>query len=169
LAVDATVGQGHDTLILAELVGLDGKVFGFDFQEVAISIARDRVYSKLSADHSVTWVHGSHEFMLEAIPTDWLGQVSAVMFNLGYLPGFDHKVTTNPQSTLAGLNAATRLLQKGGIITIVVYTGHEGAQEEADAVEKWAALLPQKQFNVLSYQFINQVNHPPFLLVVEKK
>jgi 16S rRNA C1402 N4-methylase RsmH len=168
LAVDATVGQGHDTLMLAELVGKDGKVFGFDIQEAAISIARDRVHAKLSEDHSITWVHGSHEFMLSAIPTDWLGQVSAVMFNLGYLPGFDHKVTTNPTSTLAGLNAAVQLLQNGGVITIVAYTGHEGALAEANAVEHWTAQLPQKQFSVLSYSFINQLNHPPKLIVIEK-
>jgi hypothetical protein len=60
-------------------------------------------------------------------------------------------------------------LRCGGEITIVAYTGHEGAQEEADAVEYWASLLPQKQFSVLSYRFLNQLNNPPFLLVVEKK
>ncbi|QGQ98130.1 methyltransferase domain-containing protein [Paenibacillus psychroresistens] len=169
LAIDATVGQGHDTLLLAELVGDDGKVFGFDIQEAAIAIARDRIHAKLGSNHSVNWVHGSHEFMLQDLPAEWQGQVSAVMFNLGYLPGYDHKITTNYKSTLAGLDAAVQLLQTGGVITIVAYTGHEGAQEEADAIEKWAAQLPQKQFNVLTYKFINQANHPPYLLVVEKR
>jgi len=59
-------------------------------------------------------------------------------------------------------------LQKGGIITIVAYTGHIGAQEEADAVLEWAAALAQSQFHVLHYHFINQKNHPPFLIIVEK-
>jgi SAM-dependent methyltransferase len=169
LVIDATVGQGHDTLMLAELVGMDGKVFGFDIQETAISLARDRIFTKLGSNHSVNWVHGSHEYMLETIPVEWVGQVSAIMFNLGYLPGFDHQVTTTAEATLLGLDAAAQLLQSGGIITLVAYTGHEGAQREADAVEQWASLLPQKQFSVLSYRFINQLNHPPFLIVVEKK
>jgi SAM-dependent methyltransferase len=169
LAIDATVGQGHDTLMLAELVGVDGKVFGFDIQEAAISIARDRIHAKLGTNHSVNWVHGSHEYMLQTLPVEWQGKVSAIMFNLGYLPGNDHKVTTGSLSTLAGLDAAVLLLQSGGIITIVAYTGHEGAQEEADAVGHWASVLPQKQFSVLSYRFINQLNHPPFLIIVEKK
>lgn len=168
LVVDATVGQGHDTLKLAQLVGVDGKVFGFDIQEAAISIARDLVHSKLT-HYSINWVQGSHACMLEAVPAEWLGQVSAVMFNLGYLPGYDHTITTSPQSTLAGLDAATQLLKRYGVITIVAYTGHDGAQEEADAVVNWASSLPQKQFNVLSYQFLNQANHPPFLIVVEKR
>jgi predicted methyltransferase len=168
-AIDATVGQGHDTLMLAELVGIDGKVFGFDIQEAALSIARDCIHSKLGSNHSVNWVHGSHEYMLQTLPVEWHGKVSAVMFNLGYLPGFDHQVTTRPHSTLAGLDAAAHLLQSGGIITIVAYTGHEGAQEEANAVEHWASALPQKQFSVLLYRFINQLNRPPFLIIVEKK
>jgi tRNA G37 N-methylase Trm5 len=169
LVIDATVGQGHDTLMLAELVGMDGKVFGFDIQETAISIARDRIFTNLGSNHSVSWVHGSHEFMLETIPAEWVGQVSAIMFNLGYLPGFDHQIATTTAATLSGLDAAAQLLQSGGIITLVAYTGHEGAQEEADAVEHWASRLPQKQFSVLSYRFINQLNHPPFLILVEKK
>ncbi|MEX2460535.1 MAG: class I SAM-dependent methyltransferase [Paenibacillaceae bacterium] len=167
--VDATVGQGHDTIVLAQLVGEAGKVYGFDIQEAAIAIARDRIHATLGSNHAVNWVHGSHAFMLKALPTDCLGQVRAIMFNLGYLPGYDHQITTRSQSTLTGLNAAALLLQSGGVITIVAYTGHEGAQEEADAVEHWASALPQKQFNVLTYRFINQLNHPPFLIVVEKK
>jgi tRNA G37 N-methylase Trm5 len=169
LVIDATVGQGHDTLMLAELVGIDGKVFGFDIQEAAIAIARDRIMTNLGSHHSISWVHGSHEFMLETIPSEWMGQVSVIMFNLGYLPGFDHRITTTTQATLSGLDAAVQLLKSCGIITLVAYTGHEGAQEEADAVEHWASLLPQKLFSVLSYRFINQLNHPPFLIVVEKK
>jgi tRNA G37 N-methylase Trm5 len=169
VVIDATVGQGHDTLKLAQLVGLRGNVFGFDIQEVALSIAQERINTKLGSKHLINWMHRSHEFMLEAIPNASIGQVSAIMFNLGYLPGFDHQITTHPQSTLAGLDAATSLLRCGGVITIVAYTGHEGAQAEADAVELWASLLTQKQFNVLSYRFLNQLNNPPFLLVVEKK
>jgi hypothetical protein len=91
------------------------------------------------------------------------------MFNLGYLPGFDHQITTTSNSTIISLNAAIRLLRAGGIITIVAYTGHAGGQEEANAVAEWASQLPQAQFNVLSYRFINQKNDPPFLIAVEKK
>jgi SAM-dependent methyltransferase len=169
IVIDATVGQGNDTLFLAQLVGTEGLVFGFDIQAEALSIAEIKIKEKLGLDCHVKWLLRSHEFMLEMIPAEFKGQVSAIMFNLGYLPGFDHQITTLPQSTLVGLHAATKLLRNGGVATIVVYTGHDGAQEEADAVEHWASLLPQKQFNVLSYRFLNQQNNPPFLIVVEKK
>lgn len=37
-AVDATLGNGHDTCFLAEIVGDNGKVFGFDIQKEAIEM-----------------------------------------------------------------------------------------------------------------------------------
>ncbi|WP_235597825.1 methyltransferase domain-containing protein, partial [Geobacillus stearothermophilus] len=43
IAVDATVGNGHDTVFLAELVGERGHVFGFDIQAEAIATARARL------------------------------------------------------------------------------------------------------------------------------
>jgi hypothetical protein len=168
IAVDATVGQGNDTLFLAELVGPQGQVFGFDVQTEAIIAARKKVTAALASDETIHWVHRSHEFMLEEIPLKWHGGVRAIMFNLGYLPGFDHEIKTSADSTIQALNASLNLLHIGGLITIVAYTGHEGALTEADAVVQWSALLPQKLFHVLHYQFLNQINHPPFLMVIEK-
>jgi tRNA A58 N-methylase Trm61 len=169
ITIDATIGQGNDTLFLAQLVGAEGFVFGFDIQAKALSIAVIKIKEKLGLACNINLFHRSHEFMLDMMPLEHQGQVSAIMFNLGYLPGFNHQITTLPQSTLVGLHAAIQLLRKGGLVTIVAYTGHEGAQEEADAVVHWASLLPQKQYNVLSYRFLNQQNNPPFLIVVEKK
>jgi tRNA A58 N-methylase Trm61 len=169
IAVDATVGQGNDTLMLAQLVGDRGKIYGFDIQAEALRVAQNKIIEKLGSDAMITWIHDSHENILEAIPIEWHGHIAAAMFNLGYLPKFDHTITTLSDSTVSALDGASQLLRSGGVITIVAYTGHDGAQEEADAVERWASLLPQKQFNVLSYRYINQKNHPPFLVVVEKK
>jgi tRNA G37 N-methylase Trm5 len=169
VVVDATVGQGNDTLMLAQLVGEKGKLYGFDIQAEALQIARKKVIENLGSDAIISWNHCSHEIILEAIPREWHGHIAAVMFNLGYLPRFDHTITTLPHSTLTALIGASQLLRSGGVITVVAYTGHDGAQAEADAVERWASLLPQKLFQVLSYRYINQQNNPPFLIVVEKK
>lgn len=167
--IDATVGKGNDTLFLAELAAPGGRVFGFDIQSEAIAFAQERISDQSHFIASINWINRSHEFMLEEIGHKWHGQIGAVMFNLGYLPGFDHQITTTSNSTIIGLNAATRLLRAGGLITIVAYTGHSGGQDEANAVVQWASQLPQTQFNVLSYRFVNQKNDPPFLIAVEKK
>ena len=45
-AVDATLGNGHDTCFLAEIVGDNGKVFGFDIQKEAIESSTTRLKEK---------------------------------------------------------------------------------------------------------------------------
>ncbi len=87
----------------------------------------------------------------------------------GICPGPEHATITQPDSTVTALEAAARLIRRGGIITAVLYTGHPGGEEEAAAVEQWASELPQKQFQVLQYRFMNQINRPPYLIAVEKR
>lgn len=168
VAVDATVGNGHDTLVLAQTVGTNGQVYGFDVQAEAIDQARDRLTSAGVYDH-VDLLKTGHEAMGRHLPSVHHGKVGAVMFNLGYLPGSTSSLTTSPETTLPALNDALELLRPGGVVTIVVYTGHEGGAEEAAAVDAWAADLPQRDMHALSYRFVNQGNHPPRLVAVEKR
>lgn len=168
LAIDATVGNGHDTLFLALEVGAQGTVMGFDVQAEAIDRTEKRI-----AEHEVSaevqLLHAGHEAMTSHLPRDLQGKVAAVMFNLGYLPGGDHALTTQPKTTLQALEGATDLLRPGGVITVVQYTGHEGGAKEAKAVTSWASALPQDSFQTLSYRFLNQSNNPPRLLAIEKR
>ena len=41
--VDATAGNGHDTLLLANLAGSAGRVFAFDVQTAALEATRARL------------------------------------------------------------------------------------------------------------------------------
>jgi predicted methyltransferase len=169
--VDATVGNGTDTLFLAETTGTGGVVFGFDIQEVALVKTRQRLQDSASrgprAEVSLLLV--SHALMAEHIPAAMHGQVAAIMFNLGYLPGADHTVVTRPGSTIAALDASLTLLRPGGVLTLVLYTGHPGGPEEAEAVALWAEALHQERYQALRYQFVNQANRPPYLLAVTKR
>lgn len=167
LAIDATVGNGHDTLFLARQVGDTGRVLGFDVQEEAIEQTRRRLESE-GVEASVHLIHEGHETMKNHLETSHQGDVQAVMFNLGYLPGGDHSVITRPKTTLQALEDSSTILRPGGVITIVVYSGHEGGAEEAEAVRKWASALPQHTFTALSYGYINHGNDPPQLIAVEK-
>ncbi|NBC19165.1 MAG: methyltransferase domain-containing protein [Bacteroidetes bacterium] len=168
LAVDATVGNGHDTLMLADAVGPEGTVLGFDVQAEALHATRDRLRAAGVADR-VRLIQAGHETLLDHLPDDARGAVQAVTFNLGYLPGAaDKSVITRPDTTLAALEAATEVLGPGGMITIVLYTGHPGGPEEADAVRARAQTLDQSHWAVLSYQFVNQRGAPPALLAIER-
>lgn len=51
----------------------------------------------------------------------------------------------------------------------MVYYGHEGGVEEKIDVTKFVTQLPQEEYNVLKYEYINQQNNPPFLYIIEKK
>lgn len=168
VAVDATIGNGHDTLVLARAVGAEGRVFGFDVQAEALEQTRDRLESAAQRQQVELYQVG-HEAMDRRVPTALHGEVGAVMFNLGYLPGSNAQLTTTPDTTIPALASALRLLRPGGRITVVIYTGHEGGAEEAEAVDAWAEELSQEQFQVLSYRFLNQRNHPPRLVAVEKR
>lgn len=160
-AIDGTAGNGHDTLFLAELTGPSGKVYAFDIQEQAIAATAERV----AAYTHVELVHDSHSKIAQYVKEP----IAAAVFNLGYLPKGDHAIITKPDSTLAAITQCLDLLKEGGLVLIVIYSGHEGGSEERDAVMAYLQNLPQQAFDVLQYGFINQQHSPPFLVAVEKK
>jgi predicted methyltransferase len=173
--VDATVGNGNDTLFLAKLVGEQGRVYGFDIQQEALEATRRRLAEAGIAvedgdcNKGVRLVLDSHAEMARYIAEADTGRAAAVMFNLGYLPGADTAVITLPSSTLDAMNAALSLLRPGGVLTAVVYPGHTGGQEEAEAVESWASALPQREAQTLVYRLANRRPAPPYLIAVEKQ
>ncbi len=164
--IDATLGNGHDTSFLAELVGSQGMVYGFDIQKEAIESSRN----KLSVNGllpQVELVLDGHETMKEHIPEET--EISAVMFNLGYLPKGDKNIVTKSETTVKAINQALSLVKKQGVVSIMVYYGHEGTNGEKEAVDQLVRELSQKEFDTLSYQFVNQINNPPYLYLIEKK
>lgn len=172
LAIDATVGTGADTLFLAQRVGPCGQVIGFDIQNEALALAQARIRKQEDAAKlgSISLLQLGHERMTEAVPEDWHGTVGAVMFNLGYLPseGADSSIITQTDSTIAALEAALQLLRPRGIITTVLYPGHDGGAQEADAVLQWASALPVEQAQAVVYRQL-QRETSPFLIGIEKK
>jgi predicted methyltransferase len=170
LAIDATAGNGVDTLLLAKAVGPGGRVHAFDIQEAALVKTRERLLKELPDGQDRVTLHlSSHDRMKECVPAELHGTAAAIMFNLGYLPGADHAVITKPDTTLPALQAALELLRPEGVLAITVYPGHSGGSEEAEAVENWAGGLPQDAFQSLSYRFLNQVNKPPYVIAVLKR
>lgn len=166
VAIDATVGNGHDTLFLATCVGPEGCVYGFDVQPEALSATLQRVNS--AGLHNVHLIHRSHAELLSALPERLLASVRVVMLNLGYLPGGNKKVTTQAESTTAAIQAGLSLLNAGGIMTILAYVGHAGGSEEAAAVVKLLGDLPTTQFHVCEEISAPQRAVAPRLFIVEK-
>ena len=132
LAIDATAGNGRDTAFLASRIGSMGKVFAFDVQQEAIESTRSRLEQDGLLDR-VSLHLCSHDRMKEKLPLQSLGKVSAIAFNLGYLPGGNKEITATPETTTRALISTCALLRSGGILTLIAYRGHFGGREECDA------------------------------------
>jgi predicted methyltransferase len=162
-AVDATCGNGHDTLLLARLVGTRGRVWGFDIQELAF-IATNRRLAETEMMERVTLLPFGHEKLTEYVT----GPVQVVLFNLGYLPGGNRSIVTRPDTTGTALVQSLQLLAPGGIVLITVYPGHEGGAVETSVVERWAAGLDPRSFHSWRMGQTNVTTTAPYLLLVQK-
>ena len=164
LVIDATAGNGHDTVFLAECVSSGGRVLAFDVQAAAIAAAQKRVRAA-GLCLRVEFFQESHAMMdTRAAP----GTVAAVMFNLGYLPGEDHRVMTEPATTLQGLECASGLLRAGGGLAVVCYPGHPSGALEAAAVVRWFEALGERSWRVARYGALGTRRPAPFLLLASR-
>lgn len=139
-AIDATMGHGHDTAFLANCVGGNGLVYAFDVQECALQSTQKRLKAA-NIHQQVTLNLKSHEAMLDVVPSSWLGATNIIVFNLGYLPHSDKIHITQKTTTLKALKASYLLLATGGILSIMLYAGHSGGEEEANGVLKWVQTM----------------------------
>ena len=167
IAIDATVGNGHDTLFLAEQASPSGRVYGFDIQQAAIDSTLER-FRQARASDCLTLIHASHATMDEKIPVHHHGKIGVIMFNLGYLPGGDKSVITLADSTLTALTIASGILAVQGIITLLAYPGHQGGDLETDQVRNWCEQLDTEQFEVSAIYSTEHKDSAPRLFVIRK-
>jgi SAM-dependent methyltransferase len=169
LVLDATAGNGHDTLFLTQLVGAEGHVYAMDVQAEAIAATRRRLLEAEIAETQFTLIHAGHETMVQNLPAAHHGRLRGIMFNLGYLPGSDKSLITRTETTLLAIRAALALLAPDGLLTIAVYPGHEGGAEEQRAITAWAAELSPRAYEVQLFRPINRHAAPPECWVIWKR
>lgn len=167
-AIDATCGNGHDTLCLAKAVGGQGDVLAIDLQRQALDATK-----KLMGEHGITHVcFAQTNFSQVKKYSDFAfpdRKPSAIMFNLGYLPGGDKTLTTTADDSLTAVKAALELVQNGGIVTIVLYSGHDEGAREKQLILEYLKELSAKDFHVIYAQMYNQKKNPPEVVWVTKK
>lgn len=166
ILIDATAGNGHDTLFLAGLCGPAGRVHAFDVQPAALEATRSRLEEAGLADR-VELIAAGHEEMLERVPVA-AGGVLAVVFNLGFLPGSDKSRVTRAETTLAALRAAVTLLGAPGLLSVHAYTGHQGGAEECRQVLDFFATLPRKLWRVHILGDGNKPRNGEWLVLAER-
>lgn len=165
--VDATCGNGNDTLLLSQLVGEEGFVLSFDIQVKAIENTKQLLEENKCSN--VSLINDTHAKVDEYLNEKNISEIGGAIFNLGYLPRSDKTIITKGESTITAIQNSLNYLKKNGLIVIVVYHGHYGGKEERDQILEYVIQLEQKKYNVLKYGFINQKNAPPFILAIENK
>ena len=157
ICIDATAGNGNDTLALCELVGQNGKVIAFDIQEQAIKNTQKRLEEHGVLDRAEVILE-SHINMAKYAEAD---SVSCITFNFGYLPGGDHNLATRKDSSIAAIHEGLRLLKKGGMMSLCIYSGGDSGFEERDAILEELKTLDGKKYLVIVSQYYNRPNNPP--------
>lgn len=161
--IDATMGNGHDTLMLCGAVGPEGMVYAFDIQEAAVTETGKLLQAHGMSDRA-RLIRSGHEQLREYVKEP----VRAAVFNLGWLPGGDHSVTTHWETTSRAVQAALELLQPGGVLVICAYPGHaEGDRERLELVRLLSG-LNNREYNVLRQQFLNAGAGAPECFVIQK-
>lgn len=167
IAIDATAGKGRDTAFLAQSVGSTGWVHSFDIQPEAIHSTRNLLEASGLIGH-VTLHERSHAELMAALPESHRGKISVALFNLGYLPGSNQKIVTQPGSTAIALESALTELKSGGRLICVAYTGHPGGKEESDVVHKFAESA-EKAGNTVEKVGYAPYQPKPWILVVTRR
>ena len=162
LCIDATMGNGKDTEFLCRCTGEKGRVLAFDIQQEALLHTRTLLENRLPFKNYELYLK-SHEYMNEYAAEE---TVSCILFNLGYLPAGDHALSTKAKTTLPAMECGLRLLKKGGVMGICIYSGKDTGFEEKDSVLSWLAALNPKDYLVLVTHYYNRPNNPPIPVLV---
>ena len=166
LAVDATVGNGYDTLFLAHRVGPKGTVLGFDVQKAALAGARELLKFVGTLDR-VSLIHDSHAQLANYLPAG--AAIQGAMFNLGYLPRGNRQIITRPDTTVLALRAVLANLAPRGRVTILVYRGHAGGIPEYIEVRQFLEQLPDDDWIVEEFASMTDSPVSPRLFRIQKK
>jgi hypothetical protein len=170
IAIDATCGNGHDTLVISQLALTEGSgaLWALDIQSEALTNSRSLLERNLPEKllKRVFFKQACHSLLPAELAES---SVKLIVYNLGYRPGGDKAVTTQTETTLKSLQSAEKLLSEGGVISITCYPGHsEGAREESILVS-YAAQLPPSLWSCCHHRWLNRRSAPSLLLIQKKK
>lgn len=154
VGVDFTMGRGQDTKVLLDHAN---EVYAFDIQEEALKDTSILINN----DPRAKLILSSHDQF-----TDYLDNYDVGVFNLGYLPKGDHKITTNLETTKKAITLAVERMRKA--LLIVLYIGHEEGAREAKWVEEYASTLDRYSYNVSTYKMLNKPK-APYVIEIEKR
>lgn len=166
LFIDATLGNGHDSYFILSNKNFKGRLLSFDIQARAILNSYQRINQLQTTSASYQFIYASHDTLFNYLNSNSL--IHGAIFNLGYLPGGNHQITTRSQSTLNALQQIMSRLVRKGRILIVIYSGHSEGQVEKEQLLNYLKTTDQQAYHIYHYHALNQKNNPPELLAIER-
>ena len=164
VAVDFTMGNGHDTEFLSKTVGPEGFVYAFDIQEQALASTQEHLV-KVGCPDNYQLILDSHSNVKKYVDVPF----KAGMFNLGWLPGGDKTITTMRETTMPAVEAAIDLLGEDAILNIAVYPGHPEGDLEGKMLEDYFETLSRFKVCVTKVKIVNSATSPYFFMIETKK
>lgn len=168
LIIDATAGNGHDTLFLAQNCRNSAKIYAFDIQKEALEKAHDLLQDNKGSlnipTDKIEYIQASHS-EIDSYIND---KIDLAIFNLGYLPGGNHTLTTKEDTTLKAIDICLAKLKVNGYLSIVMYPGHEEGLREYQAIQNFVESLNKTVFTVGWYKMVNHNIKAPTLCWIEK-
>lgn len=162
--IDATMGNGHDTLFLCQIAKETGSVLAFDIQKEALDATRKLLKENGLLERARLILEGHEHMDFYANP----GSVDVICFNFGYLPGGDHSIATRPDTSVCAVKKGLSLLKEGGVMSLCIYSGGDTGFEEKNRLLELLKELPAREFTVIINQFYNRKHQPPMPVFIFK-
>jgi methylase of polypeptide subunit release factors len=147
VAIDATVGNGYDTLFLSNHYK---KVIGIDIQELAIKRSKEKTKDLSNVEIYLEDFNNISKY----------NYANLIVFNLGFLPGSNRKVKTQDYTSNQAILNAYKILD--GKMLVACYIQHEGGYEE------YEKLIKTLNDNNINYILEDDFSNKEKLIVINK-
>ena len=158
------MGNGHDTMLLCQLVGEKGQVLAFDIQKLACENTEKRL-QEAGLPNNYKLILDTHSHMNQYANAN---SVDCIIFNFGYLPGGDHSLATKASTSITAIQQGLTLLKKDGLMSLCIYSGGDSGFEERDVLLSYLKELDSKKYLVILSSYYNRPKNPPIPVLIRK-
>lgn len=158
IIIDATCGNGHDTLFLAQNFP-KSQIHALDFDLVAIKNTK-----KNCNNYKNIIYHNMNYKYINKITKN----VDIILYNTGYLPRSKIDLSLfSIEDLLISLKKSLSILKPTGIIVLMIYQGHD-AGKSLEAVTNFCKNLNKYEYISFVYKTLN-TSLAPSLILIERK
>lgn len=148
VAIDATVGNGYDTLFLSEHYE---KVIGIDIQPLAIKRTTEKTINCKNVTLFLDDFNNINKYEI----------ANLIIFNLGFLPGSNRKIKTQDYTSNNAIMNAISILD--GILLIACYIQHDGGYDE------YLKIIETLNENKIKFKLEDDFDNKEKLIIITKK